>query len=116
MLKFPTPDEAVEDIAHEMRSVPRSGEFLYELVRQEVDSENCVILTFERREMTLAKLADRMDAAIKRREDEAARLWKAVGELEEWLGRITMLDKDNAQHLVQCVLGHYGLQKKEGAK
>lgn len=115
-MKFPSENEAVEDIAHEMRSVTRRDEFLYELRKCEPNMDKMAMYVIDRLEMTLAKLADRLDAAIKRREDEAARLWKAVDELEEWLGRMPMFGKDNAKSLVQCVLGHYGLQKKEGAK
>ena len=114
-LQFPGKNESVEDIAREMRSVPQKDELLYELRKCEKVVDEPMVLVL-RREMTLATLADRLDAAIKRREDEASRLWKAVDELKEWFGRMPMFGKGNADSLFECVLGQYGLKKKEGAK
>ena len=90
MLKFPVPDETVEDISEEMRSVPQKDEYLYELRMCEPDMDKMMMRVIDRREMTLAKLADRLDAAIKRRQDEAARLWKALEMMKDYYDRFCL--------------------------
>ncbi len=114
MLKFPAPDETVEDISEEMRSVPRKDECLYELHKIEPGMDKMAMYVIDRRKMTLAKLADRLDAAIKRRQDEASRLWKALEMMRDYCNRLNLVG--NRDSLFEYVLAANNLKRKEGGE
>lgn len=120
MLKFPNPVETVPDIMQEMRSVPRSGEFLYRLVDFAVPPV-VDVATFRpqlamRREcsMTLAKLADRLDAAREREKNEIPRLWKALDRMREFMNRYDVCGGNIGNRILEVALAENELKKPGG--
>ena len=120
MLKFPNPVETVPDIMQEMRSVPRSGEFLYRLVDFPVPPV-VDVATFRpklavRREcsMTLAKLADRLAAAREREKNEIPRLWKVLDRMRDFMNRYDVCGGNIGNQILEVALAENELKKPGG--
>lgn len=120
MLKFPNIDETVPDIMQEMRSVPRSGEFLYQLVDFSVPpvvdvATGCTKLAMRSKcSMTLAKLADRLDAAREREKNEIPRLWKALDRMREFMNRYDVCGGNIGNQILEVALAENELKKPGG--
>lgn len=118
--KFPKPDETVMDIANEMRSVRVKDEIVYEMVEAEipavvdVSSQPPQYVVTRRYSQTLNTLGNRLEAACKRRKDEAARLWNALDDMAKWMNR-TLLGT-NGDALLEHILAANDLKREGGAK
>lgn len=111
-MSFPKPDETVMDIANELRTAHVDRDrVLYEMLEGEIVENNTKVV-IHCYQQTLNTLGNRLEAACKRRKDEAARLWKALEEFAEWHSKLT----NRGGGLLEMLLAKYELKREGAAK